>query len=186
MSIIHDALKKVQSKRSENTTVQKKFAPVAKQPPTDSIIADTALKPRLTVPQNSWAINRLLWSLLFVILLGFTFYNLYEYNVRTTEIAIAHSSAQSLLDKNTNSIQPSVTPVAVAHTPTPPQPKKGELILSGVVEMDGKNFALINNEFYETGETVEGAKITRITTDSINILQKNKHRTIKILRPREP
>ena len=49
--------------------------------------------------------------------------------------------------------------------------------------MDGKNFALINKEFYEAGEKVEGATITKISDDSIDILQKGKTRTIKVIRP---
>jgi hypothetical protein len=189
MSIIHEALKKVQSERSENTKTQNNITPTPKQAPADSIISSAALKTPAAVIKNFWTINKLLWALLLVILLGFTFYNLFAYNVRTTENAIASSAVASIkppATANIASIHPSTTTVPIARTPMPPQAKKGELILSGVVEMDGKNFALINNEFYETGETVEGARITRITNDSIDILQKNKERTIKILRPREP
>ena len=64
-----------------------------------------------------------------------------------------------------------------------PKIKKGEILLSGIVLMDGKNFALVNKEFYEVGEKVEGATITKITSDSIEILQKGKTRTIKVIRP---
>ena len=189
MSIIHEALKKVQSERSENTRTQNNIAPAPKRALADSNISSAELTAYTEITKNSWALNKRLWSLLLFILVAFIFYNLYKYNLRITKITIANStmpSVQSLADKNTNSLYPSATTAPVVRTPTPPQPKKGELILSGIVEMDGKNFALINNEFYEKGETVEGAKITRITTDSINILQKNKQRTIKILRPREP
>lgn len=189
MSIIHEALKKVQSQRSENTSAQNNITPAQKRAPAESSISDTALNARPAIPKNLSTINKLLWSFLLFILLGFTFYNLYEYNVRITEIALTNSAitpVQPPADKITDSTHPPETTVPITRIPTPSQPKKGELILSGVVEMDGKNFALINNEFYETGETVEGVKITRITTDSIDILQRNKHRTIKILRPREP
>ncbi|MCB9757284.1 MAG: hypothetical protein H6753_02525 [Candidatus Omnitrophica bacterium] len=188
MSIIHEALKKVQSERSGNTNAQNNPATTPKQSPSNSTTYSTILKTPL-ITNNSWSINKLLWSLLLFILLSFTLYNLYSYNVRITKIAATDSdilSVQSLVNQNTNSNHPPAITDPAARIPMPPQPKKGELILSGVVKMDGKNFALINNEFYETGETVEGAKITRITTDSVDILQKNKLRTIKILRPREP
>lgn len=158
MSIIHEALKKVQSNRSENT----------------SIVAKTTAEKR-TIPQQSK--NSMHWWILLVsVLAGITIYNLYEYTRTTREMSATKFYASQL------SVVANEPGTSTA-LPKPPQPKKDELILSGVVEMDGKNFALINNEFYEVGEKAAGRKITKITTDSVEILEKGKTRIIKVLRP---
>ncbi len=158
MSIIHEALKKVQSNRSENTSIVNKTT------------ANTTISPKQSNLSMHW------WILLVSALAGITIYNLYEYTLTSREMAITKFSAGQLPVLSSETL-------GTTSLPKPPQPKKDELILSGVVEMDGKNFALINNEFYETGEKVSGRTITKITTDSIEVLEKGKTRTIKVLRP---
>lgn len=160
MSIIHEALKKVQSNRSESPSIINKPADDGKtfQKPTAFVL--------------------LLWGSVIFILVGLTFYNLYEYTHRIKEM----SSTKFYVPATTVSPMTAAAP-ALAPGVSAPEAKKGELVLSGIVEMDGKSFALINKEFYEVGESVEGAKITKITPDSIEILQKGKTRTIKVLRP---
>lgn len=164
MSIIHEALKKVQSNRSENPSPTNK--PVAVEKPFQ--------KP------NAFAL--LLWGFTTFILVSLTFYNLYEYTRRTKEMSMTKFYVPASRPATLASA-PDVATSALAPSVSAPEPKKGELVLSGIVEMDGKSFALINKEFYEVGESVEGAKITKITPDSIEILQKGKTRTIKVLRP---
>lgn len=165
MSIIHEALKKVQSNRSESPSIINKPADNGK----------TFQKPTVFA--------LLLWGSVIFILLGLTFYNLYEYTRRIKEMS-ATKFYVPVSSRSATTVSPLTTPApALAPSVSTPEPKKGELILSGIVEMDGKSFALINKEFYEVGESVEGAKITKITPDSIEILQKGKTRTIKVLRP---
>lgn len=158
MSIIHEALKKVQSDRSENI-------PVLKPPPGQT----------KTLPEPS-GISIWLWAFLTTSLGAIGVYNFYQYTLITRQMATTKFYASQAV----------VTPLAVekpAVTPKPPQAKKDDLVLFGVVEMDGKNYALINNEFYEAGEKAAGRTITKITTDSIEILEKGKTKTIKVLRP---
>ncbi len=161
MSIIHEALKKAQLSQPENKIH------ISKAPLTT---------------ENPSANNSVFWSCIILILCLATFYNLYQYVHRVNEIA-ATKFHDTKLTIASSTITPLPVPIAVVKTLKPPQPQKGEIILSGIVEMDKKSFALINNEFYETGEMVQGAKITKITTDSIEILQKGQARTIKVLRP---
>ena len=52
-----------------------------------------------------------------------------------------------------------------------PQPtEKNPLILSGTMMMGDKRVALINNEIYEVGESVEGKKIINITLEKVELL----------------
>ena len=68
----------------------------------------------------------------------------------------------------------------------PPAPKpqkaapKDTLALSGIMTMDNKKVALINNEIYEVGETVQGMKIVDIAPDSVQIKMGGKVKTLKI------
>ena len=65
MSIIHEALKKVQSNRTESK--------ILKDPPIASFVPDAAV-----VSKNSSNVtNTVLWCILIVAVSGFTFYNLY-------------------------------------------------------------------------------------------------------------
>ncbi len=179
MSIIHEALKKVQSNRSETKTLKDQAPPATAKStplPTGKATAPATPKPATLLGSS-------LWAAVIIILCGFTFYNLYELKTRKNELLAAKVPPvieQALPAPITNAVV--VTPI-VPPPPPPVKPKKGEILLSGIVLMDGKNFALINKEFYEVGEKVEGATITKITDDSIDILQKGKTRTIKVIRP---
>ena len=171
MSIIHEALKKVQSNRSETKTLKDPAVPSAPVAAAPKPMAAHAQKKPPTVTHLA------LWCLLIVGVCGFTFYNLYQFIMRTTEMAVAKYPAQTV------SVSAPVAAPAPVVQAKPVPVKKGEILLSGIVLMDGKNFALINKEFYEVGETVEGATITKITVDSVEVLQKGKTRTIKVIRP---
>lgn len=149
MSIIHEALKKVQSNRSEN-------------------------KPQ---PQKSKSISRIIVALgavLILIICGISGYQV---------IKLANRNSDTLAPVITNATISTSPTLPVVNLPPPSRTKRGQIFLTGIVIMDGRNFALINDEFYEEGEKVEGAKITKITDDSVDILQKGKTRTIKVIRP---
>ncbi len=186
MSIIHEALKKVQSNRAENSAAEN---PVRSTPKvlssTTQTFSDKIKEKNAVIANKRFSKQEIFWTILIFSLGAVTFYNLSEYTKRTAEISrtkIFVPTVTSAMVQSQTAIPSIAVPVS-SSTPTPVLPKKGEIILSGIVEMDGKNFALINKEFYETGETVEGATITKISSDSIEISQKGKTRVIKILRP---
>jgi hypothetical protein len=55
-----------------------------------------------------------------------------------------------------------------------------EIVLKGIMVRDDKNMALINDEIYEAGETVKGRKILKITEDSVQILDHHRVKTISV------
>ena len=169
MSIIHEALKKVQSNQPDNKNIFIK-------PPTPKSSVPCASPKNILTAQKPMRrpLFLLTGGLVLAALSGFSAYNLYLLSL-----------SKSLVPTTNSNLVASGLPGAQRPnaTITPKAPPKNELILSGIVQMDGKDFALINKEFYETGELVGEAKITKITAESIEILQNGKTQTIKVLRP---
>lgn len=193
MSIIHEALKKVQSNRTETQSVKDSVTlPVTNANRPATPLSNTKFTTKTPAARKPLTYNILLWCFLILAISAVTFYNLYDFTVRTTEMSKANFASASVQPLTSQARHIPNTPATQIITPElpepiasqPPQPQKGEILLTGIVFMDGKNFALINNEFYETGETVEDATITKITTDSVDIIQKGLSRTIKVLRPK--
>lgn len=187
MSIIHEALKKVQSQRTESSVfdsvpaasekINSPALPLSRAETRSEVNHQSAKKP---VPGLS-----ILWITLAIILAGAAAYYLRE---------------SRLLNENTPPLKnypetaiPVKTPEAksensdqgkTGHLSGPSAQAPKEILLSGIVVMDGKKFALVNNNYYETGESVSGATITRITADSIDIIQDGRASTLKVLTAR--
>jgi hypothetical protein len=58
--------------------------------------------------------------------------------------------------------------------------KPGELVLNGTSIIDGKRVALINDEIYEVGETIDGKKITSINLNKIELSDSEKIITLRV------
>ncbi len=200
MSIIHEALKKVQSNRSQNN---KDGSEIVENPSMKETVAPSSVSSRPLAKasaakfpfQNKFlSSNSLIWSAIILALSIYTFLNLHDLSLRINDLAnLAASSstnpAQSprLTAQPTSETEPqAIVPATNAIASTPPAPiikpqrKKGEIILSGITSMDGKNFALINDGIYETGEIVEGATITRITDTSVILFQRGNTKILKV------
>ncbi|MCB9772582.1 MAG: hypothetical protein H6754_08550 [Candidatus Omnitrophica bacterium] len=193
MSIIHEALKKVQSNRSETQSDKDTLTPPVKiQSRPAAPLPKPAPTPTTVVARKPFTYNIFVWCFLILAISAVTFYNLYDFTVRTAGMSKTNFASTSIQPfpsqpshtPNTPATQTITPQIPAPIVPQPLQPQKGEILLTGIVFMDGKNFALINNEFYETGEMVEDGTITKITTDSVDITQNGLPRTIKVLRPK--
>ena len=60
------------------------------------------------------------------------------------------------------------------------RPKPGELILNGISTIDGKKVALINDEIYEIGGSINGKEIINIGVDRVELTDNRKIFTIKV------
>ncbi|MCK5260093.1 MAG: hypothetical protein KAJ70_03440 [Candidatus Omnitrophica bacterium] len=58
--------------------------------------------------------------------------------------------------------------------------KPGELVLNGTSIIDGKRVALINDEIYEIGETINGKKVTNINLNQIELSDNEKIITLRV------
>lgn len=56
----------------------------------------------------------------------------------------------------------------------PHKNSSSEIVISGVITRNNKNVALINNEIYEVGETINGKKIVNITLEKVELLDGGK------------
>ena len=65
------------------------------------------------------------------------------------------------------------------HAPKRRTYKPGELVLNGTSLIDGKRVALINDEIYEIGEIINGKQITSINLNKIELRDNEKIITLK-------
>jgi hypothetical protein len=72
-------------------------------------------------------------------------------------------------------VQPQTQKPAIAPIVLP-----GQIEVNGIMTMDDKNVALINNEIREVGDTVNGMKITAITIDSVEVLDGEQVKTFSV------
>jgi hypothetical protein len=70
--------------------------------------------------------------------------------------------------------------IKAALAPAPAR-QPGELQLSGIMTMDGKRMALINNEIYETGDIVQGMRVVEIEGNKVHLSRDGKIvKTLKV------
>ncbi len=62
----------------------------------------------------------------------------------------------------------------------PPPPPPGVLIANGIVSMGDHQVALINNNIYEIGDTVDGWTITAISLDQVEIKNGEQTKVLKV------
>lgn len=63
--------------------------------------------------------------------------------------------------------------------------KNNAIVINGVMKKNDKTVALINDEVYEIGETINGMKIVDISLDRIDFLYRNRIRSFKVHRKLE-
>jgi len=69
---------------------------------------------------------------------------------------------------------PEAKPVPVLHPEKEkPGQKYAQLVLTGIVTMNDRRVALINNEIYEIGDFVDGRKIVTIAIDKVELQDEN-------------
>lgn len=143
MSVIYDALKKVEKSKSIDSTVK----------------INKTDKPKLK--------TYLVYAL--VICLGFfiasQLFSLFSKPLEKTTLP-------QVLPKDTAKAAPSKTnpPDSKANLITAPEPKKEPLhpfVLNGIFFSQGEGYALINNQIVKEGDMVDGAKVLKITLEEI-------------------
>lgn len=158
MSIIYEALKKVQGKSGA-------AAAVPAQPAGKASDANGALK-------KSTAVRTIILLLVFLALGMFLIEILI--NRRFAERAASYAPVASLPALPPLAAKPSVEPPA--STPPPiagslvelpviePQPK---LVLNGIVLSEDGNIALINDQILKAGDNIDGALVEEISADQV-------------------
>ncbi len=186
MSIIHDALKKVQDKNAREAH--------AKSPaPTPPPAAQTTTSAAVTRPDRE---NRLVILLLGTLIIGILIFAIItNMPKRPTEQVIITASQIPITNRQpVPQLPPAQKPLAAtapAPAPLPAQPKASPedpfamLRVEGIMDMGGeKKVALINGNIYEEGQTIYGRIIAQITLDSVTIVDDGKKRTFPVNPPK--
>lgn len=166
MSIIHDALKKVQ-KATLKQTPQREAAPFKDNSPD--------VTPTLKLNNISHNVQPL--SPLTIIVMSVTGTIVFILMIVLIRLALNTAEpAQPLTQKDAPVSEPLKTlPLVKATNPTSTQNRKEPenlFKIEGIMDTGSKKVVLINGGIYEEGQTLNGAIITAITSNSV-ILEKN-------------
>jgi type II secretory pathway component PulC len=153
LSIIYEALKKVESSISKKNTAQPQQE---KQP-----------------EQNKN--NRLIILYIFVVALGILLGN-YAFGLFSTSRTITAKNRNLIPQKTAQQINKSTLPIQKAQTqtiapnPAPlPAPAEPSFILSGVFFEENDGYALINNRIVRLGDVINQAEVKEITLDGVKL-----------------
>ena len=183
MSIIHDALKKVQA--------QTPGQPAVKQPqPTGPSIQPQAT-PALTPDDTRRSLTILMAAVLTVaviVILAVLFKVATDTTQHPGPMTPAVTPVQTPVQTPAQAPTQAPTQAAVPK-PQPPRkpaapltPAYNGLRIEGIMDMNGKKIALINGNVYEEGQTVNSCLIEAITLESVTIIENG----IKKVLPTKP
>lgn len=132
--------------------------------------------------------NVLLWLVIAAIVLGFL-----ASGVAVALLLSSLSKPVHVIEKTPAIIPsaPEVKPVArppaapallpLPNSINPPQQKVADTFdLKGIMDMGGERIALINDEIMKVGDYINGAKVARITKDTVELFLENKEIILKI------
>ena len=145
MSIINEALKKTGQFIQENE---------AKNNPAVKITA--APRPLLIY----------ILILLTGILLSKFIFGLLSHKAQNSSLA---SSSQSQKVKTAESVAPPVSPAAPVSLSENNKATKPDFVLNGIFFSDNDGYALVNNQIVRENESVDGAKVAKITSTTVEL-----------------
>jgi len=149
MSIIHDALKKTQTALGNNPAPTNGSSERGPTPPSE--------------PKSSQSVGWIVLAFVSVVLIIVGFFS-------STLLNLFQQSSQSAMKTNMASA-PSMSPAASAGLSKTKNnaPVEPLLNLQGTMYMDGSYSALINDNIYKAGETIDGIKILGITLEQVEL-----------------
>lgn len=163
MSIIHDALKKVQQTNNPEAT------------PPPATPQGSVQNPETVKPQDKTSI--LLFVAAICAVVAMIFAALPQFTpkkpVRTSAVTVTKQPAP----------EPAATtepaPAVPAQTTAVTDPLNSARI-EGIMDMGDKKVVLINGNVYEEGQTIHGRTITKITLDAMTVTDNGQERTFSI------
>ena len=191
MSIIHDALKKVQKNfehKKELPPVSPTTPPPAFVEPAQPLSPKTNPDPYRPRPTISLELLAIIILSIVVAVLAFTFI---VYHLRSPQPIVilskeTHPSDMKPETKTSPQVEAQTQPaptsdvtavpnnsaVSSANLPTNTK-EENTLRLQGIMSQDGKNIALIDDQMYEEGEIIHKLKIKKITSKFVELEDKN-------------
>ncbi len=196
MSIIHEALKKVQ-----NSFMRKKQAPeadanggnggglYAQQPPQPQ---DAPKKPKTSIFTSIIVLLVVLGSILYLYKQVVQYLPEIKKTFNIPDVKLKEIPLPSLTVKFAKTPKPAQVPPSQPLAKVKADPNaavnssdaafQNVLNIQGVMTQGGVTVALINDKIYEAGDEVSGIKILSITSNAITLLRSGKEETIKVRR----
>ncbi len=194
MSIIHDALKKIQRGR---LTAKANQTPVNEPAPEPQ--AQETEETQLSKPSAPKKINSVLALVCAVVITVVALSSIFQQFRKDMPLAQrwAKASFLKLIHKDVppefktrkpEDLKPlakiTIAPPAAVNSPaaanTAKSPAGLTLDIHGVMANASGNLVLINDQVYQEGDEVDGAKIVKINLDSVTILNNGKEETIRV------
>lgn len=165
MSIIHEALKKVQA-NLQKQPVSEEVTVSASAPLRDAPDAPVSTKkqsgPFMTVAAVIFLVGALWFS--------YTQVLKYFPRIKTVQLSAFKPQPRPLAKVTATS----------TNAASPSDPASSTLNIQGIMQNKGATVALINNKIYEAGDEINGIKILTISTEFLTILRDGKEETIEV------
>ena len=194
MSIIHDALKKVQQGlnfKPEEVPVSPPTAapsasgylyetppPIETLPPSEAADQKPPIKNK--IKSTLAATCALLITVAITIAAGEYIYQQFQNNIPTVQ-RFAKKSFLLIHKKMSPKTRPSADLKPLAQlTIATKSPTPVTLDIHGIMSNESGNLVLINDQVYQEGDEIDGAKITKINLDSIKVINNGVEQTILV------
>ena len=176
MSIIHDALKKTQKNLNNITqhNISKNTEENSSKNNSMKILDETKII-AVKTPKNHSAIIIFCLIIITIVLVASTVISF----LKTKSPSTSRKTASKITQEPTSqSIKTTAKPSTKTSINTKPHQPGQSLVLNGTLMANDKKAALINNELYEIGESIEGKTISNIFLNKVELLDKNGTTTI--------
>ena len=161
MSIIHDALKKVQMNLSHTGISNKNPSTSLSLPPIQNI------QQQLPTVKN----DNLLWGITILIGLAVVGCATLVIFITTVNKQSKISSVKPGATTNTN-VREIVSMITPTPAPATNQYQPDVLILNGIISTDDEQLALINNQILKAGDYIDGKRVLSISSDKVELFDK--------------
>ncbi len=176
MSIIHDALKKIQ-----------RVTPEANQPAANAASGPVQASSLPALQENGRPSTIILVSVISVVV-AVLFTILWTLAKETRALPVKPVAAEQAkpLAEAAKPLAPTSTEMGAALVAPAPKPAVdpndvlANIHIQGILDKSGKAVALINDNVYIEGDTFHGKPITRITIDSVTIMDGEKERVFPV------
>ena len=196
MSIINDALKKVQANMEQKNSIpfNKSTPPPPSQNPSGDftqnrnqftnaqVIPPAPSLSSIQKPARPRIKQTILWSsvaFIWIILIPAMMLFFKKGNLKFPAVRLSSTtgSAKTVKKSSPKKIKSIINPVTLM------QKKEDDALkLTGILAMNNGRVALINSEIYEVGDTIKGARVSKIADDYVEIVKDGQLGILKIRR----
>ncbi len=168
MSIINEALKKAQKDLKKNDASVSIEAPAYVQPPAPQPAAAMFAPPSSEKKGKNWR-TVVLWEILALCVIGAFLFILQP---QMFDILNMRNPPPPAATQPAPVAAPPVAPATAVIRPI--RPNKNAMTLNGIMKIENKWMALINDEIYEEGDYIKNKRIDKISSEGVTLVEGNR------------